>query len=65
MSKQTRVVAKVINEDVYVRLTDIIRVLNADNNGSHSASVKEYIENSIENWEDYENSILEEYHDRF
>lgn len=55
----TRIVSKVINNQVYSNVGDIIRALYEDLNNVSDEKVKTYIREQIELWKDYELSILQ------
>lgn len=55
----TRIVSKVVNNQVYSSVGDIIRALYEDLNNVSDEKVKTYIREQIELWKDYELSILQ------
>jgi hypothetical protein len=56
----TRIVSKVINNQVFANCGDVIRSLYEDLNNNSDEKVKQYIKDSIELWKDYEASILKQ-----
>jgi hypothetical protein len=55
-----RIKSVVKNEEVYVRLSDIMLSLREDLDNVKSDEVKEYIRDDIKVWKKYEKDILEQ-----
>ena len=54
----TKISARVINGEVCVRCSEIIKSLYMDLSYTDDEATKTYIKSSIREWEEYENRIL-------
>jgi len=61
---KVKVESLVRNGSVFVRLGDIIKALYADLPDVDDPNVKQYIKDSVEKWESYEDSVIHEHNNK-